>query len=192
MKHLHVVSSDALRREAVRKRLAPLALSLQTYKSSDLAARVLNTLDSSRAHLVVYVPPPTNLEAFSHELISLLSLKNLGFPVALICMSTEEALVQTADVLKINKIFYDAKESLADQIRNIANGKGSQKHAVKSKAKLLTPRERSVLIGLQAGLTLKEVASNLRISPNTVSTYKTRIMQKLGYRNNAELLQGKD
>jgi DNA-binding NarL/FixJ family response regulator len=192
MKHLHVVSSDDLRREAVRKRLAPFAQSLQTYKSSDLAASVLYTLDSSRAHLVIYVPPPKNLEEYSHELISLYSLKSLGFPIALICMSTEEALIQIADVLKLNKIFYDAQVSLAGQIQSISNGRGIPKHIVKSRAKALTPRERSVLIGLQAGLTLKEIAANLGISPNTASTYKMRIMQKLGYRNNAELLQGQD
>jgi DNA-binding NarL/FixJ family response regulator len=107
-------------------------------------------------------------------------------------MSTELALIQTASVLRVKAIYYDATEDLGSQIGHISNPKKpSQNSRARSRA-TLTPRERSVLIGLQAGLSLKEVASNLGISANTASTYKTRIMQKMKYQNNAQLLQGKD
>lgn len=55
--------------------------------------------------------------------------------------------------------------------------------------KPLSAREAAVLVGLRGGIPLKRIAHNLGISPNTVSTYKTRIMAKLGCTSIAELLQ---
>ena len=141
---------------------------------------------------MIYVPPPKDIQSYAHELISLLALQRLGFPVAVICMSTEQPIIQTAEVLNLYKLLYDAQESLHDQISNIAIGKRTPRRTVRQRENSLTPREQSVLIGLRAGLSIKEVASNLKISANTVSTYKARIMQKRGYRRNADLLQSRD
>lgn len=192
MKHVHVVSPDTVRRDSVKRRLTSPAYSLQTYKDTEQLIRTLRTLDASRQHLVIYVPPPKEIQSYAHELISLLALQRLGFLVAVICMSTEKPIIQTAEVLNVDKILYDAQESLHDQISNIASGKRTPRRAVKQRESSLTPREQSVLIGLRAGLSIKEVAFNLKISANTVSTYKSRIMQKRGYRRNADLLQSRD
>jgi RNA polymerase sigma factor (sigma-70 family) len=53
----------------------------------------------------------------------------------------------------------------------------------------LTPREREVLDAVARGLHAKEIASALGISPRTVEVHKTRIMEKLGARNAAELVR---
>jgi RNA polymerase sigma factor (sigma-70 family) len=53
----------------------------------------------------------------------------------------------------------------------------------------LTPREREVLQHAARGLHAKEVAAALGISPRTVEVHKTRIMEKLGVRNLAELVR---
>jgi FixJ family two-component response regulator len=53
----------------------------------------------------------------------------------------------------------------------------------------LTPRERDVLEQAAKGLHAKEIAANLGISPRTVEVHKTRIMEKLGVRNVAELVR---
>jgi len=53
----------------------------------------------------------------------------------------------------------------------------------------LTPREREVLDAVAQGLHAKEIAAALRISPRTVEVHKTRIMEKLGARNVAELVR---
>ena len=53
----------------------------------------------------------------------------------------------------------------------------------------LTPRERNVLEQAAMGLHAKEIAANLGISPRTVEVHKTRIMEKLGVRNVAELVR---
>lgn len=54
----------------------------------------------------------------------------------------------------------------------------------------LSVRESAILVALRAGLNIKEIAGNLSISPNTVSTYKNRIMAKLHANSNADLING--
>ena len=53
----------------------------------------------------------------------------------------------------------------------------------------LTAREREVLEHAARGLHAKEIAAALGISPRTVEVHKTRIMDKLGVRNVAELVR---
>lgn len=51
----------------------------------------------------------------------------------------------------------------------------------------LSAREFSVMQFLSQGLALTVIAQSLHLSPKTVSTYRTRILEKLGLSNNAEL-----
>ncbi|WP_367639585.1 LuxR C-terminal-related transcriptional regulator [Marivivens sp. JLT3646] len=52
----------------------------------------------------------------------------------------------------------------------------------------LTPRERQVAKMLAEGLTSKEIARGLDISPRTVEVHRARLMQKFGARNGLELV----
>ena len=54
---------------------------------------------------------------------------------------------------------------------------------------MLSDREFDVLRGLGAGHTVKDVASDLGLSPKTVSTYRTRLMEKLAVGSNADLVR---
>jgi RNA polymerase sigma factor (sigma-70 family) len=58
-----------------------------------------------------------------------------------------------------------------------------------AKLERLTAREREVLAQAALGLHAKEIAAALGISPRTVEVHKTRIMEKLGVRNVAELVR---
>lgn len=53
----------------------------------------------------------------------------------------------------------------------------------------LSDREFEVLRRLGAGHTVKDVAAALRLSPKTVSTYRARLMEKLGVTSNADLVR---
>jgi DNA-binding NarL/FixJ family response regulator len=53
----------------------------------------------------------------------------------------------------------------------------------------LSPREREVLQLLAEGKSMKEVAAVLDISPRTVEFHKYRVMELLGVKTNAELVQ---
>jgi RNA polymerase sigma factor (sigma-70 family) len=61
--------------------------------------------------------------------------------------------------------------------------------AVAEKLARLTAREREVLEHAAQGMHAKEIATALGISPRTVEVHKTRIMEKLGARNVAELVR---
>jgi DNA-binding CsgD family transcriptional regulator len=53
----------------------------------------------------------------------------------------------------------------------------------------LTPRQREVLQLIAEGRTMKEVANILNISPRTAETHKYEIMQTLGVKTTAALVQ---
>jgi DNA-binding NarL/FixJ family response regulator len=58
-----------------------------------------------------------------------------------------------------------------------------------SDSRELSPREREVLQLLAEGKSMKEAAAVLEISPRTVEFHKYRMMELLGVRTNAELVQ---
>jgi RNA polymerase sigma factor (sigma-70 family) len=64
-----------------------------------------------------------------------------------------------------------------------------QRAAEASRLAHLTPREREVLELAARGLHAKEIAAKLGISSRTVEVHKTRVMEKLGARNVAELVR---
>ncbi len=54
---------------------------------------------------------------------------------------------------------------------------------------LLSDREFEVMRRLGSGLTVSQIASELAISPKTVSTYRTRILEKMAVATNADLVR---
>jgi two-component system response regulator FixJ len=86
-------------------------------------------------------------------------------------------------------------EVLLDVLNNairedsLRHGMQSAENAVRSRLSRLTPREREVLNLLVEGLTQREIAGRLAISPRTVEVYKARMMEKLQCRNLAELIR---
>lgn len=53
---------------------------------------------------------------------------------------------------------------------------------------LLSDREFQVLRLIASGKLVSEIAKELSLSVKTISTYRTRILEKMGLRNNAELM----
>lgn len=70
---------------------------------------------------------------------------------------------------------------LAEELER-AKGKGGGLDA-------LSAREFDVLRAFGRGLTLKECATHLDISTSTASTYRTRLMEKLGLKTTAEIIR---
>jgi DNA-binding NarL/FixJ family response regulator len=54
---------------------------------------------------------------------------------------------------------------------------------------VLSDREYQVLRLLGSGRTISEIARSLGLSVKTVSTYRARVLEKLGMRTNAELMR---
>jgi DNA-binding NarL/FixJ family response regulator len=64
------------------------------------------------------------------------------------------------------------------------NGFDSDTHTIHEK---LSEREFQVMIMLAKGKSVTEIAKDIFISDKTVSTYRTRILEKMGMKKNAEL-----
>ena len=71
----------------------------------------------------------------------------------------------------------------------LRHGAQSVEDAARSRLARLTPRERDVHALLVEGLSQREIAGRLNISPRTVEVYKARMMEKLQCRSLAELIR---
>jgi two-component system, NarL family, invasion response regulator UvrY len=92
-----------------------------------------------------------------------------------------------------------ANEELLTAIQLIRNGKkyipsaiaekliDAQDLGEKAAHELLSDREMQVLEKIATGKTVSEIADELSLSVNTISTYRTRLLEKLSLANNAEL-----
>ena len=68
------------------------------------------------------------------------------------------------------------------------SGGGQRNGSINSPHELLSDREYQVLRMLGGGKTVSEIAAELSLSVKTVSTYRTRILDKTGLRTTAELM----
>lgn len=90
-----------------------------------------------------------------------------------------------------------AGEELVTAIREVAQGNNyisplitSLPESQKSQArKTVTPRQREVLQLISQGLTMKEIAAELKISTRTAESHKYEIMQTLGVDTTADLIR---
>jgi DNA-binding NarL/FixJ family response regulator len=93
--------------------------------------------------------------------------------------ANEELLAAVHRVLAGRKyISASVAEKLAGSLRE--TGK-------KPEHELLSDREMQVLQHIASGKTVSEIADEISLSVNTISTYRTRILEKLSLHNNAEL-----
>jgi DNA-binding NarL/FixJ family response regulator len=78
----------------------------------------------------------------------------------------------------------------ASVTRKVMEGIVSGPAGVADHARLneLTEREREVLAGVGRGLSNKEIAAQIHISPATARTYVSRMLTKLGARDRAQLV----
>jgi len=72
-------------------------------------------------------------------------------------------------------------ESLAENMAMQLNNGGIMKHET------LSNREFEIMLKLSNGLTLQEIGDELCISNKTVSTYRSRIMEKMDFTKNTDL-----
>lgn len=88
-------------------------------------------------------------------------------------------------VTAVRKVYeggYYVSSSLAEQLVHVLQGDPDKVPHEK-----LTDREYEVFMRIVNGKELKEIANELHISVKTVSTFRTRLLQKMGLKNNVEL-----
>ncbi len=86
----------------------------------------------------------------------------------------------------IQKILLGRKYVSAALAEKLAEGVG-EKMLDKPLHELLSDREMQVLQMIASGKTVSEIADEISLSVNTISTYRARLLEKLALNNNAEL-----
>jgi DNA-binding NarL/FixJ family response regulator len=130
-----------------------------------------------------------------------------GIAVVILSMYTDESYVMRA--LEAGAKGYLVKDNADDDveraIRSVSTGKPffspviaesllqdymrlMKERRVHDSYELLTEREREVLQLLAEGKSNKEAATVLNLSPYTIETHRTNMMQKLGLHNTAEIV----
>lgn len=95
-------------------------------------------------------------------------------------------LVQAVRAASRGEVFLHpamATRLVGDYLRRARRGEAAEGYAA------LTEREREVLILLAEGKTNQEIAQMLGISPSTVETHRSHVMEKLSLRNRADLIK---
>jgi DNA-binding NarL/FixJ family response regulator len=138
------------------------------------------------------------------DILKELKYEQPHLPVLVLSIHAEEQLA--VRVLKAGASGYVTKENapneLVSAIRKVVNGGryisprvaeilafGLNDNPQRPRHETLSDREFQVMQLMAGGKTLIEIAEELRLSAKTVSTYRTRLLEKLNLKTNAELMR---
>ena len=77
---------------------------------------------------------------------------------------------------------------VAELLANHVSKKGGQNDGVESMHENLSDREYQVFLELAVGSGPNAIANKLNVSAKTITTHRARILQKMGFTNNAEIV----
>ena len=138
------------------------------------------------------------------ELVREVKRQYPGRPVLVLSILPEE--VHAGEVFKAGGAGYinkgSANEDLTSAIRKVVGGgkyvspafaeqlaTGLAEGGEKPPHNLLSDREYRVMWLIASGKHINEIAAEMRLSPSTISTYRARILKKLGLSSNAALVR---
>lgn len=138
------------------------------------------------------------------EVLTEIKKNSPELPVLILTMHSEEQYALRA--MRAGASGYLNKDSSAEEMLTaIRNTAGGHKHIQTSLAEKmanalenktegplhnnLSDREFQVMIMLAKGKKIKEVATELSLSPKTISTYQSRVFDKMGLESTGELLR---
>jgi len=196
-----VVDDHSIVRQGLKQILAD-SQSLIVAGEASTGQEALQKIRSSNFDMVIMdisLPDRSGLDML--EQIKIIAPK---LPVLILSMHAEEQYATRA--FKSGASGYLTKESASEQlviaINKVAQG-GKYispslaeklvfelvKDSEKALHENLSDRELQVLCLLASGKTLTDISQALHVSVKTVSTYRTRILEKMGMHNNAELIR---
>jgi DNA-binding NarL/FixJ family response regulator len=194
-----IADDHALVREGLRKVLE-LDGDIELVAEAGTAAEVLASLKSTAIDLVLLdllMPGCTDV-----DLIERIVKAYPGLPVLVLTMHADPYIARRA--LQAGAKGYLTKDIstdlLTEAVHQVAAGRSYVDPSlsaalirpaaeVPQPIEQLSARERQVLLALVQGRSLVDIAADLQVAPNTVSTYKARLMEKLGQGSLSELVR---
>jgi DNA-binding NarL/FixJ family response regulator len=167
--------------------------------NADEALRMVRTADWDIVILDISLPGKSGIEALKE-----LRAANPRVPVLVLSMHPEEQFAVRA--LKGGAAGYVTKRTAARDVvgavkKVLSGGRyvsaslaerlaaQTQAGSVETPHETLSDREYQVFRLLAMGKTVKQIGKELDLSPQTVSTHRTHILEKMGMQSNAELIQ---
>jgi DNA-binding NarL/FixJ family response regulator len=151
----------------------------------DVAMPILNGIEAAEQILKVNSKTGIIILTMHADESYLLRALNVGVKGYLLKESAEEDLLLGIRAVANGKPFFSRaiNETLLEDYMRMLKQQG-----LSDTFDLLTTREKEVLQLLAEGKTNKEVAHLLDVSPYTVESHRTNLMQKLGIHNTAEIV----
>ena len=151
----------------------------------DVAMPILNGIEAAEQILKVNSKMGIIILTMHADESYLLRALNVGVKGYLLKESAEEDLLLAIRAVAHGKPFFSRaiNETLLEDYMRMLKQQG-----LSDTFDLLTAREKEVLQLLAEGKTNKEVAALLDVSPYTVESHRTNLMQKLGIHNTAEIV----
>lgn len=196
-----IADDHAVVREGIKRMLGDTP-DIQVAAEAENGREVMEKLKANRVDIAILdvSMPETNVV----ELLQEIKERYPKLPVLILSMLPEDQY--GIRMLKVGANGYLNKASAADQlisaIRKVAAGGRYVSTELAEKLafelgsgdarqlhELLSDREYQVLCLIGAGKQIKEIADELSLNVRTVSTYRNRILIKMGMNNNAELMR---
>lgn len=194
-----LADDHALFRAGVKQLLSSIANVVVSGESFD-ATSTIHALESGSYDLAILDLTMPGSQATS--LLRQIHARFPALPILVLSMHDETATVRQA--LQDGAQGYLTKESspelLIDAVRQLLSGKRFLAPAIATRIALETPRplqphqllssrEREVFALIVRGVSLTQIAEQLNLSPKTITTHKTHLMEKLGVESNADLIR---
>jgi len=194
-----IADDHALVREGLRK-ILDLDKRLEVVGEAASAAEVIDRLferDVDVLLLDLLMPGASGV-----DLIERVVAAHPKLPVLVLTMHADPHLARRS--LEIGAMGYLTKDSspelVIDAIHHVSTGRTyvdpslagallKPRDADESPLDQLSARERQVLMALVRGRSIADIADDLRLAANTVSTYKSRLMEKLGQESLSDLMR---
>lgn len=171
------------------------------FGESITAAETLKKVRDSRWDLLILdveIPGRNGLEVLKQ-----ITVEGIKIPVLVFSFHSEEQIAVRA--FRAGAAGYLSKDAAATELLNaidqILSGKKYIPSSVaqqlasqiglltdKEPHELLSDREFQILILISSGRTISQISQKLSLCPSTISTYRSRILKKMGLKTSAELM----
>lgn len=196
-----IADDHAIMREGIKKLFA-ITQDIFVTREAANGSQVMDILQEDSFNLILLDMSMPGISGV--DLISWIRTHDRHQSILVLSMHNEPQIAIRA--IKAGASGYITKDSspekLIEAIRKVASGKrfidpelvermtfGQNETDQSLPHEQLSDREFQVLLFLILGKSIKAIADELSISNKTVSTHKARLMQKLNFRNNAELIR---
>ena len=200
MINILIADDHAIVREGLKQILADMADMVVTGEAADGQEALRKARTEAWDVLVLDITMPGRT---GFDILQALKQEHPDLPVLVLSMHAEEQFAVRA--LKAGAAGYLTKESAPDElVKAIRQVVAGRKYVSANLAELLalsldsatdqprhatlSDREFQVMRLLAVGMTATQIAEGLALSVKTISTYRTRILEKLDLKNTAEII----